>query len=236
MNILFLDIEKTPEIVATYSRRNAFIPAYHIVTESFVPSISWAWNEDGEIQNVSVLDDPVRWAKDHTDDYHVIKAIHAEADKADVIVGHYVNGFDWKVLRGLFMFHDLPPIAKKKTVDTVTELRQFKFSENKLGYIAHKLGCGEKLEHSADMMLGCAQGNYESIVECIKYNNGDIDPMRRLYYKMRPYSHSNQYPDMRKVTGRPLSCKKCGSERIHSRGKNYNGTTCYRCEDCRASQ
>jgi hypothetical protein len=233
MNILFLDIEKTPPHVATYELYNTTVPLYHVIQDSFVPSISWAWNEHGEAQNVNVMHDVKRFINDHTDDYHVIKTIHGEIEKADVIVGHYVKGFDWKVITGLFVLHKLPPIEKKLCVDTLAEAKKYKFLSNKLDHLAEKFELDRKIEHRKEMMLKCSQGDVEALRECAAYNNGDIYPMRSLFYIFRPYSHTNQYPDMQKVNGE-FCCKKCGSVHLQKRGFDMYGLQIYGCYDCRA--
>lgn len=231
MKILFLDIEKTPQLGAFYETFNTTIPRYMVTQRSFVPSISWAWN-DNEVQNVNVTHDPKRYIDDHTDDYHVIKTIWDEVDKADVIVGHYVKGFDWKVLYGLSILHGLTPIEPKKCVDTLAEARKCKYDSNKLDELCKQFGFDRKIEHDQKMMLGCAQGDYESIIECAKYNDGDIPGMRKLYYLFRPYSHTTQYPNMRKITGKHC-CDRCGSGHLQKRGLDRYGQSVYGCYDCR---
>ena len=232
LNILFLDIEKTPPHWASYDRFNANIPMYHLIQESFVPSVSWAWNDEEKIHNVNVTHDLKRYINDHTDDTHVIKTIWDEIEKADVIVGHYIKGFDWKVLCGLAVLHNLEPIEKKRCVDTLAEAKRFKYTSNKLDDLCRQFGFDRKREHRKEMMLLCSQGDYEALMECAKYNDADIPGMRQLYYKFRPYSHTNQYPNMQKVNG-CICCDRCGSEHIQKRGKRRNGDTEYSCYQCR---
>ena len=232
MNVLFLDIEKTPQLGAFYETFNTTIPRYMVTQRSFVPSISWVWNDDEKIENVNLLDDYERWKKDHTDDYHVIKTIWDEVEKADLIVGHYIKGFDWKVLHGLAILHDLPPVEPKKCVDTLAEARKCKYDSNKLDELCKMFGFDRKREHRQEMMLGCATGDPASIIECAHYNDGDLPGMRKLFYKFRPYSHTNQYPNMRKITGK-LCCDRCGGDHLQKRGRNVYGFTLYGCMDCR---
>ncbi len=231
MNYLFLDIEKTPPHWASYDRFNANIPMYHLIQDSFVPSVSWAWN-DGAVENVNIMHDVKRFIDDHTNDYHVIKTIWEQIEKADVIVGHYVKGFDWKILCGLAVLHELSPIEPKKCVDTLAEARKFKYTSNKLDDLCKQFGFDRKREHRKEMMLLCSQGDVEAIKECAKYNDGDIPGMRQLFYKFRPYSHTNQYPNMRKINGH-LCCDRCASVHLQKRGKNAFGDTIYGCYDCR---
>lgn len=228
-NILFLDIEKAPKIVATYDMFDTSIPLYHLIQDSFVVSIAWSWNEEEKIHHVSVMDDVKRFIKDHTDDYYVIKKIHEELKKADVIVGHYIKGFDWKEIMGQVVLHKLPPLRKPRIVDTLTEAKRYNYTSKKLDFLAKKLGYGGKIEHRKEMMLGCAQGDVKSLRECIRYNKGDIEPMRNLYYRFRPYTHTTQYPN--ETDGK--RCPFCKSNKIQKRGKTcgrirFHCTMCYK--------
>lgn len=227
-DVLFLDIEVAPQICATFSRFNTNIPDYHILQDSFVVSAAWSWNNEERLHHVSVLDDVHRFIKDHTDDYHVIKTLRDEIEKADYIVGHYIKGFDWKIIHGQVMFHRMKPLRKPSMIDTLAEARKARFSSNKLDFLAKKFGFIGKMEHDKDMMMKCSQGDVKAIRQCVRYNRRDIDPMRDLYNAFRAYTHTNQYP--KQTDGK--TCPFCEARRLQRRGSRGSKIR-YECTSCK---
>jgi hypothetical protein len=231
---LLYDIETSPLIAATFGLWEQNIPHTNIIQDTFIICAAWQWHGKKRVESVSVLDDPKRFKKDHTDDYHVVKTLHGLIQQADVIVGHYANSFDWKRFMARVVYHKLPPLNIPVMIDTVKEVKRFSFTSNKLDYLGAHLGVERKLAKDTGLWLGAARGEADKIKKMVVYNRGDLPPLAGLYDRLRPYM--TNHPNHNLFTNGHC-CRNCGSESFQKRGYRRTAVSVfqrYQCNDCHA--
>ena len=240
MNILTFDLETGYMLNANFSLWEETRNHKNIVQDWYIICGAWKWIDSARVEAVSLLDDPDRFKDDITDDYHVVKRLHEELGKADILVGHNIDRFDIPKLNTRFYYHGLPPLPKVRTLDTLKMAkRAFKFSSNRLDYIAqYGKDAGEgKMNTTQGLWLKALQGDEEAIKEMVEYNKQDIVISEDVMLKLRPFDQSptNLSVYMKDgVAGSP-HCPKCNSNSIQKRGYSY--TTAgkfqrYQCQNC----
>lgn len=192
---------------------------------------SWKWLGDVSTKSVSVS------PKRPESDYEVISMLHTVLSEADILIGHNADGFDYKKFNARAIVHGFDPICPKKTVDTLKLARRyFKFTSNKLRYIARVLGVEDKDE--SPEWAKCIAGDPEALRYMRQYNRQDVITTEQVYLKLRGYH--NTHPDLNKISpirdviGEEVhACPKCQSTHVQSRGKSSANKSKYQCMDCR---
>lgn len=168
----------------------------------------------------------------------MLKEIHTMMNEADVVVGYNQDKFDIKILNKEFLLHGLTPPAPYKSIDLLKVVkRRFRWTSNKLDYIAQRLGLGKKVAHPGmQMWLDCMNKNSANYTEAWdsmeEYNVGDVYLTEALYDKLLGWipNHPN-----RNLYQEGEGCPVCGGTHIQSRGtarlkslsyKRYQCMTC----------
>lgn len=224
MRILFFDTETSPIIAAVFGLYDQNIPYRHVIQEWFILCAAWKWLGEDNIKTVSVLDAPKRFKADPTDDYHVIKTLHALIEDADALVAHNLNKFDWKKFMARVVFHGLPPVKKPVMIDTLTQSRQLGFSSRKLDDLGTHLNLGNKLQNEPGLWVKAAQGCRDSIKKLVVYCAGDIPPLENLYIRLRPYMPGGF--NMGHYSNAPC-CPACGSTDYNKKGLRHTNAGVY---------
>jgi hypothetical protein len=175
--------------------------------------------------------------KDQTDK-SLVRELYKVLDSADILVGHNGDRFDLKKAKAKFILHGLPPLSKKKTVDTLKiAKKQFAFTSNRLDSLGEALGVGRKVKTGGfDLWLGCMANDTKSWKLMEKYNRQDVELLERVYLKLRPWG-PEQHPHVGTIAGKPDGCPVCGDERLRSCGIIRTKTSTfnkYRCAGCLA--
>lgn len=232
MIITLLDTENAPNYAATWGIHEQRVRYTDIIQEWFFLSAQWKILGDKSVSSISVLDDPKRFIKDHTDDYIVVKTVHDLIENTDVLVGHNIKGHDLKKLYAKFIEHRLPPPKTPFIVDTLAWSRKFGFTSRKLGDLCTKLGLENKLEHEPGIFNLAGRGDVKAIRKVVRYGIGDIPTLEQLYLRLRPYI--TNHPNHNKFT-KERCCPNCGGEKFQKRGMSRDGSQqTYACYDCRA--
>lgn len=231
--ILFYDLETSLQTVAVFQLGgNDWIQPSNILQERYIICASWQWLGEDKIHAVSQLDDPARYAKDPTDDRHVVETLHAVMSEADVIVAHYGDSFDNKYVKTRALFHGLDPLPPIQTIDTKKIAKQFfYFNANNLDYIGQYLKVGKKLPHGPGLWLDIIKGGEKAVAaikKMVVYNKGDVALLKAVYLKLRPYMPNHI---SRELFGN-IGCPYCGSKKFQSRGTHYALTRTYRRFQC----
>lgn len=210
--ILYWDIENTHSIVATFPMWKANISYEAVLQEWYIICASWKWEGEKRIHSVSVLDNPRRFKKDVTDDYHVVKELHRVLSEADAVIAHNGDAFDMKKFNARAIFHGLPPLPSIVQIDTLKMAKsKFKFNFNKLDSLAHYLRVGSKLKTDLKLWLDCLHGKRRAIQDMVKYNKMDVEVLEKVYKKLAPYCPSklnhNHFTQER-------VCPTCGSTKL----------------------
>ena len=222
MNFLPIDIETAPMVSYHWTAKTDYIQS----SMNFQPTtiLMAAWRRpDCEIESVSVKDFHKRLTeKSVRQDYGVTKKLHELlrwcADENIILV--YQNGdkFDIPKIVGRAIFHGMKPIPVKQLakIDTLKEARKMGFDYCNLDALDRELnGCG-KVETRGWAMwrdvvhpTATHEQRLHSLEEMIRYNEGDILALERVFERLRP--HMTTFPNMNHWTGTAQNCPQCGS-------------------------
>lgn len=236
-NILLYDVEMSFSISYHYDQWGVNIPWTHIKQRQFMISVAWKWFGEEEIHAVSLLDDPKRFLKDHTDDYHVIKTLRDLIEQADATVAFNGDRFDTKELNTGLIKHDLKPCHNYVQIDPCKIAKnKFRFKGgNSLANLCDFFALDvQKGKVELDDWIGATEGNPDSIEKIVEYNKGDIPTMEQVWNKIKPYAPAklnlNHF-----IKGADV-CPSCGGcdLSLHRRRKTTRATTRfqYKCQDC----
>lgn len=234
--ILFWDIENSQNLAAVFQlKHNDYINAENIFQERFIICAAWSWMGKSKVHAVSLLDNHSRFLKNPHDDTFVVKRLHDVLSEADVIIAHNGDEFDTKMVRGRMLQHQLPPLPPILSIDTLkTARKQFLLNANNLDYLGNYLGVGRKKPTKPGLWLKVLRGDEQAIRDMVKYNKGDVQLLKRVFDKLRPYipDHVNRQLF---AGNKGLSCPRCGSANVQSRGIHRALTQTYqryRCNVC----
>lgn len=231
--ILIYDIETSLQLAAIFDLKyNDYINPDNLVSERYVISICWKWLGESKIHSVSVLDDPKRFAKDPSDDTHVLKTFFKVLEEADCIVAHNGDAFDYRYLKTRMLIKGLPVLPPTTSIDTYKVVKsQFKFNANRLDYVGKILGVGGKTDTPKGLWLDVLKGSKSAIKTMVDYNKRDVTLLEDVFLRLRPFIPNHISRELFGGTG----CPRCGSHKIQSRGIHRAITKLYQrfqCQSC----
>ena len=233
---LMWDIETAYMIAEVFSLYPDAIAPAQILKDWYVFCGSWKWEGTKKVEGVSLLDTPKLFKKDKSNDYHVIKTLHSVLKDADCLVAHNGDKFDLKKFNTRAIFHGLDPLPHIKTIDTLKIAKKyFKFSSNRLDYLAKFLGYKGKLTTPAGLWRSCMEGDESSLKHMLRYNKVDIQLLEFVYKKFKPFLRQADRLNKNLFGGK--GCPSCGSSKIYGNGTRTTLTRVYRrfrCDDCGA--
>lgn len=210
-----------------------------IVQDWHILCFAYKWLGDKKITVVALPDFPLDYWADPTNDIRLVEMLHDLFSQADAVVAHNGNSFDQKKVQARMMVHHMQPPEPYAQIDTKLEIKKVAaHTSNKLSDLCKSL----ELEHKLDAggmktWDGCMAGDRKAWKQMKKYNKGDIVSLEALYMEIRPWMRN--HPAFNVITGRPDSCKVCGSEYINAgmkyRATNTNLYQYFRCMDCGAN-
>lgn len=223
--ILFWDIETSPIIAAVWGLYDQQIQYSSVLQDWHVICAAWKWDGDDQVHSITCTG---------KNDKHVIKKLHSLVSQSDAIVAHNGDNFDWKKLMARVIYHDLPPIPPPIMIDTLKQARKYGFTSRKLDDLGTFLDIGNKLHVERGLWVKATHGDKDAITALETYCRGDIEPLQKLYHKLRPYApisfnmgHSSN----------GQCCPKCGSSNFIRRGvrkRKHSQVARFSCIDCRA--
>jgi len=227
LKILFLDIETFPNIGYVWGKYEQDVIRY--VQESCIATYAAKWLDE-PVFGKSLADYP-GYKPNSYDDTRLVKEIWKLLDQADVAVAHNGDDFDFRVIRGRFIYHDLTPPSPYRTVDTKKVAKKVgRFNSNRLDDLGAYFGEGRKIKTDFDLWEGCIEGNLESWARMLKYNKQDVVLLEKVYKRLLPYT--TNHPN---VAEEAAACPKCGSQHIQWRGEARTTTRVYKrfqCKEC----
>lgn len=232
--ILFFDTEISLKVGYFYDQWNTNIPHTQIKHGAFMISAAWRWMGERKIHTVSVLDDPKRFKKDRRDDYHVIKTLREQVDKADAIVAHNLK-FDLKHLKAGIARHGLHPADAVQICTLQIARSGFNFSGgNSLDNLCQELEVdAQKGKIYMPTWIEAAEGCPKAIKQVVKYNKGDIPTLEGLYSKLKPFVPAKL--NMNHFIPEADVCPSCASANLKRNGVQYGRATRkqkWACLDC----
>lgn len=231
--ILIYDIETSPNLGFIWGKYEQDVIEY--VSEWHMLCFAYRWLGENKT-HVVALPDFGLYKKDPSNDLELIKVLYSLFDEADVLIAHNGDRFDQKKSQARFIYHGMTPPSPYKQVDTLKVAKQhFSFNSNKLDDLGQHLGLGRKVTTGGfALWKGCMDGNMKAWEKMKKYNKQDVVLLEKVYKKMLPWI--TNHPSLALMDGRPSSCPRCGSSKIHRSGKKVytkvSSAQRYRCYDC----
>lgn len=208
MKRMYFDIEVSPNVGLFWRPGfNQRITFDQIVQERKIICICWKW--EGEPVTHSVA-----WDK-NMDDKKMLIRFSKEADLADEIVGHYVNGFDMPWFRTRCLYHGLNPLPAYKTVDTkAMAAKNFLFNSNALNYIGQFLGEGKKIDTDYDMWKDITLRNdRKQLRRMVDYCIQDVVLLEKVYKRLQAWTPAKTHSGVLSGLDK-WSCPRCASENV----------------------
>ena len=231
VKLLYYDLEVCRDIVAGYGNRWDFKPVKWIRHQELM-CYSYMWEGDKKPTFVK--------RHDFATMKLFIESLRDLLHEADIAVAHNAKKFDDKMSNRFFVKNDVDPPAPFFTVDTLQVARsRFKFPGNGLNDLAEYLGLGlkEKIQY-ADLEDDFMTDNpsKKTIQLMKKYNDMDVELLRKLYMKLRPYIAN--HPNMARLSNTHDACPQCGADEENIGREKYRPTKMglymqYKCKVCR---
>jgi len=231
--ILVYDIETAPLLGYVWSLWNNNLGLNQLNRDWYI--MSWAAKWMGEDE---VYYDSQQKAVNPEDERAMLLGLHELLKEADIVVTHNGKKFDEKKLNSRFLALGLPPVGKKKHIDTCQiAKREFGFTSNKLEYLTDKFNVkSKKLKHSnfpgMELWVECIKGNQKAWKEMIEYNVEDVVSLEELYMKLMPWDNTvnfNLFHD------REETFCNCGSTEFSKNGFAYTAVSKFQryvCKEC----
>ena len=237
--ILIWDVEVSTVqlLIQNYGLKNyiKYFNPKDIKRDWILLSVAWKWHGDNHAQCVSVKSNDIENDKGVVDAfYHVLK-------EADIIIGHNMKAFDAKKFNSKVIEYGYAPILfnPNQVIDTLQLCRKyFKFSSNRLSYVAHKLGVDAK-DESPDWNK-VLQGDEDEIRYMRKYNKQDVIVNEMVYNKIKGWHDT--HPNLNVINtirdtenNQVIACPTCQSVETVKDGFKFlkNGKKQrYQCKDC----
>jgi hypothetical protein len=222
---LFLDIETAPSVVYVWGLFNQNVQLNQIVAPGY--TLCWAakWDHDKKIMFSSVQDG----------EREMVEKIYNLLEEADVVIHYNGKKFDIPILNSEFVKLGLDPPSSYRHIDLLKTARaQFRFTSNKLDFVAQHLGVGAKTEHKGMKLWSeCMAGCPKSWRQMKRYNIQDVRLLPKLYKKLLPWIKDHPNYALYLNENKPV-CTNCGSAHVISKGVERTLTQTYRRFKCRA--
>lgn len=224
-----MDLEVSPTLATVWGLFNQNIGINQLLGNSQV--LCWAAQWVG--------DDEVFFASDKQDGHkRMIKKMHRLLSEADAVVTYNGDSFDLKILSKEFLMAGLPPPTPYKSIDLYkTVKRRFRFTSNKLDYVAQQLGIGSKTKHPGHELwlnvMNKSSSEYESSWHLMEtYNIQDVLLTGKLYEVLKGWVPN--HPSFA-VFNDEHCCPNCASKDLQRRGFQLTRSLRYQryqCNDC----
>jgi uncharacterized protein YprB with RNaseH-like and TPR domain len=227
---LFFDIETSPNIglfwEAGYKKN---IDYSNIIKERAIICICYKWEDEKEVYSL-------QWDSKQCDKNMLLKFVEV-ANVADEMVGHNGDKFDLAWVRTRCLFHGIPMFPKYITIDTLKTARsKFKFNSNRLNYIAHFLGIGQKIKTEFSLWKNIVLDKDKKSMEAmVKYCKKDVILLEKVFHHLRVHMEPKTHYGV-KFGGDRGSCPECGSDQLKRMVKRVTATGLqkiqYQCNTC----
>lgn len=227
MKILHLDIETKPNICYTWGLWNQNIGINQIVESG--ATMCWAAKWHG-VRGVEYM------SEHHDSEEEMLTRMHELLEEADAVVHYNGTKFDMPTLNKEFIRFGMEPPAPYHQIDLLrVAKKRFRFTSNKLDYVAQYLGIGAKTKHMGmDLWTDCMAGCPKAWKIMKRYNIQDVKLLEDLYVALLPWIKDHPNHALYMDTDRPV-CPNCGSEHVIKKGVETTKTMQYqryRCNDC----
>ncbi len=226
--ILTIDIETSPNLAHVWRIFQENVGISQILEASEVLCFAAKWYDEKQVMFYS--------QPEHTQET-MIKTAYDLIDEADVVVHYNGKRFDVPHLSREFLLAGMTPPSPIRQIDLLQIVRQrFKFTSNKLDYVAQQLGLGKKTSHTGhELWLGCINGDPNAWRLMEKYNKQDVRLTEKVFDRLKPWLGNQMNVGL--YTGSEFACPTCGSANVQKRGTKVRAKSTvqqYACMDCGA--
>jgi len=229
--IFCFDLEVLALVVKTYGLYNQNIRPSRIVNDWSILSWAGKFLDEKEIYYYDTREE-----KNVRNDKSIVKKLHTQLNKADIILGHNSDRYDIKKINAKFLQYGLKPVHFSKQIDTLKIARKyFKITSNRLDFIAKFLGLTpkritRKFSSNEEMWDECEKGNIEAFKENKKYNIQDVETTIEVFDKLKAWDQSLNFQS---YYGRAVCV--CGCDKFIKKGFRYTKQGAYQryaCDKC----
>jgi hypothetical protein len=231
--ILFLDIETAPILGNVWSIWQQNVGLNQIERDWYILSFGAKWlGED------RVLYFDQSKAKDIENDTDLLVRLWKLLDEADIVVAHNGKQFDTKKINARLILAGMSPPSPYKVVDTLLIAKaKFKFTSNRLEYLADKLNTKyKKLPHAKypgfALWKAVMSGDKAAWAEMRAYNEHDVLSLEELYLKLRAWDSRHPNVDVYDDEHEGPACPVCGGTHLQKRGFYYTNSGKYQRYAC----
>lgn len=171
---LYIDIEVGYAQVSVFDLRvrGEYIPASHIEKPRYI--ICWSAGWVGEKSPIASACVTPRQARKH-DDSKILPPLLKLMERADIISGQNVVGYDIKEINARMVYNRIAPVFGYKTMDSLKMLRKdYRFMSNGLDYISQVFGFRPKMAMRDSDWLAIRGGDEKTLRKMERYNRGDV--------------------------------------------------------------
>lgn len=227
IKILAFDLESRPNKVYTWGLFNQNISIGQIIEPTSMMCFGARWFGSNKV---------IFRSEYHHTKKEMLEELHRLMDEADYLVGWNSKGFDHKHINREFLENGMMPPSPTKDLDLLLLARRyFRFTSNKLDYVAKQLGVGEKVKHTGfQLWIDCMARDAKAWAMMKKYQIQDVNLLIDLYEILKPWM-DNTHPNMAIATGQPQACRICASTDLRPRGHAYTSVGSYvrvLCHNC----
>jgi predicted RNA-binding Zn-ribbon protein involved in translation (DUF1610 family) len=226
---LLLDIETAPNLAHVWGLFKQNVSVNQIIDSSYTLCWSAKWYKEEDVAFSSLHQASPK---------KMLKEIHGLLSEADAVVHYNGNKFDIPVLNTEFILHGMTPPAPSKQIDLYGVVKsRFRFTSNKLEFVARELGVGEKHKTGGhELWIKCMAGEEEAWATMQEYNIKDVILLERVYDKLKPWIRGHANHNLYAEEGEVV-CPNCGEAHFQRRGFSYTSVGKYRryvCKECGA--
>lgn len=234
--VLTLDIENSPSRGYFWSIWKQNIGLNQIDKDWYM--LTWAakWHHEDEIMGDSIFHYKEEYKANPRSDYYILLSLRDLLDEADIVVGWNSKAFDIPKIQARMIESGMNPPTPFQQVDAMQIAKKnFKFTSNKLEFVAKVLGVGEKMKTGGfELWSDCMDGKAKAFKTMLEYNMVDVEITERVYDKLAPWSKSHPNHALY-VDADERMCTVCGSENLRRKGFAYTNLgkfQRYLCNDC----
>jgi len=227
VKILLLDIKTSPNKVYTWGLFRQNIAINQIVEPGY--TLSWAakWHGEKKVYFNSL---------NKSSEEEMLQEIWELINEADVVVHYNGKKFDIPTLNKEFILHGMDLPDSFHQIDVLETIRKrFRFTSNKLDFVAQSLGLGAKTSHKGmELWRDCMDGVQSAWKIMEKYNRNDVILLEKLYNKVLPWIQNHPNHALYTDEERPI-CTNCGSHKVVKKGTETTLTQIYqryKCTNC----
>lgn len=224
MKILHLDIETAPNKAYVWGLFGQNIGLNQIVESGYTMCWAAKWEGEKEIFFSSL---------NQESNEDMLQKIWELLDEADAVVHYNGEKFDIPTLNKEFLLLGWEPPSPYHHIDLLKTVRKrFRFTSNKLDYVAGQLGIGAKTKHNGmDLWHQCMLGDSKAWAIMERYNKQDVRLLPKLYKKLLPWIKNHPNHSLFMETDRPV-CPNCGSHHVVKKGFETTLTMKYQRYKC----